>query len=56
MSKLEEVLFEAERMGRRLEVIDKVDQLTKTLPKYTPLTEIYDLALKMVQQQESTQK
>ena len=44
MAKLEDILMDAERLGLRIELIDKVDELYTNMPSYTPLEEVYELA------------
>lgn len=48
MAKLDDILMDAERLGLRMQLLDKVNQLTKDMPKYTPLSEIYDLAIEAI--------
>lgn len=49
---LEDLLFEAEREGRREQLLDEVTRLRKSLPKYTPLEEVYEMALSIVTNRE----
>jgi len=55
MAKLDEILMDAERIGMRIQLIDKVAELTKSLPGYTPLEQIYELAFETVKIEKLTQ-
>lgn len=48
MAKLEDILMDAERLGLRIELIDKVDELYTNMPSYTPLEEVYELAVEAI--------
>ena len=56
---LEDLLIEVESQDRRDQLIEEVRRLRYVLPKYTPLEEIYDMALMIVnkrEKQENTSK
>jgi len=55
MAKLEEILMDAEEIGIRMQLIDKVTELSKSLPGYTPLEQIYELAFETVKIEKLTQ-
>tara|TARA_R110000751_G_scaffold37156_4_gene90323 strand:- start:2618 stop:2974 length:357 start_codon:yes stop_codon:yes gene_type:complete len=49
MSKIEDTMYEAHKMGIKKEVFDKVGELRKEKKhKYTPLNEVYELAFEKV--------
>jgi len=56
---LEDLLIEVESQDRRDQLIEEVRRLRYVLPKYTPLEEIYDMALMIInkrEKQENTSK
>ena len=55
MAKLEDILMDAEEIGIRMQLIDKVTELSKSLPGYTPLEQIYELAFEAVKIEKLTQ-
>lgn len=53
---LEDLLNEVESQGMREQLLDEVERLRFVLPKYTPLEEVYDMALSIVNKREKQSK
>ena len=49
---LEDLLLEVDKQGKRDELLDEVTRLRKTLPEYTPLDEVYEMAHSIVTERE----
>ena len=45
---LEDLLLEVDKQGKREELLDEVTRLRNSLPEYTPLEEVYEMAYSIV--------